>query len=77
MNTLSNVETRGGETLPPCARFAPAVIPEARSSKTGVSVRYVHDPNKSWFVFRASYGRENIAFNYLVEDGTYAYVAKR
>ena len=76
LNTLSIVETRGGETLPPCARFAPAVIPEERNSRTGVMIRYVHDPNRSWFLFRASYGRENIAFNYLVGDDTYAYVGK-
>ena len=77
MITLSNVETRRDENNSLCTRLTPDVIPEATSSKTGVSVRYVHDPNKRWFVFRASYGRENIAFDYLVEDGTYAYVAKR
>ena len=77
MNTLSNVETRGGETNPPCIEQQLDVIPEATSSKTGVSVRYVPTPQKNWYVFRASYGREDKALDILVEDGTYAYVAKR
>ena len=43
MSTLSNVETRRGEAKPPSVRLAPDTIPEAKSSKTGVSVRYVPD----------------------------------
>ena len=77
MSTLSNVETRRGEAKPPSVSLAPDTIPEAKSSKTGVSVRYVPDRNKSWYVFRASYGRENKALDYIVEDGTFAYIAKR
>ena len=77
MNTLSNVETRRGEANPPSVRVAPDTIPEAKSSHTGVSVRYVPTPGKSWYVFRASYGREDKALNYIVEDGTYVYIAKR
>ena len=77
MSTLSNVETRRGEAKPPSVRLTPDTIPEAKSSKTGVSVRYVPDRNKSWYVFRASYGRENKALDYIVEDGTFAYIAKR
>lgn len=77
MSTLSNVETRRGEANPPSVRLAADTIPEAQSSKTGVSVRYVPTPDKSWYVFRASYGREDKAADYIVADGTYAYVAKR
>jgi len=77
MNTLSNVETRRGEANPPSVRLAPDTIPEAKSSKTGVSVRYVPDGNKNWYVFRASYGREDKAAEYIIEDGTYVYIAKR
>jgi len=77
MNTLSNVETRRGEANPPSVRLAPDTIPEAKSSKTGVSVRYVPAPDKSWYVFRASYGREDKASDYIVEDGTFVYIAKR
>ena len=77
MSTLSNVETRRGEAEPPSVRLTSDTIPEAQSSKTGVSVRYVPDPTKSWYVFRASYGREDKAADYIINDGTYAYIAKR
>ena len=77
MCTLSNVTTRRGESNPPSVRFAPDAFPEAKSSKTGVSVRYVPEPNKRWYVFRVSYGREDRASDYLVEDGTYTYIAKK
>ena len=77
MSTLSNVETRRGEANPPSVRVAPDTIPEARSSQTGVSVRYVPTPDKSWYVFRASYGREDRAKDYIVADGTFVYIAKR
>ena len=88
MSTLSNVETGRGQQNPPSVRnlrsikategrLAPDTIPEAKSSQTGVSVRYVPAPNKKWYVFRASYGREDKAFDYIVADGTFAYIAKR
>ena len=77
MSTLSNVITRGGEANPPSVRFTPDAFPEAKSSKTGVSVRYDVTPDKKWFVFRASYGREDKASDFLVEDGTYTYIAKK
>ncbi|MBO5539172.1 MAG: UpxY family transcription antiterminator [Prevotella sp.] len=77
MNTLSNVETGRGQANPPSVRVAPDTIPEAKSSQTGVSVRYVPAPDKQWYVFRASYSREDIAFDYIVADGTFAYIAKR
>ena len=50
---------------------------EAKSSRTGASVEYTYDPAKKWYVFRASYGREDKASDFLVEDGTYTYIAKR
>ena len=77
MSTLSNVGTRRGEAKPPSVRVAPETIPEAKSTQTGVSVDYVPDRNKSWYVFRASYGREDKASDYIIEDGTYVYIAKR
>ena len=77
MSTLSNVETGRGQANPPSVRVAPDTIPEAKSSQTGVSVRYVPTPGKSWYVFRASYGREDRASDYIVEDGTFVYIAKR
>ena len=77
MSTLSNVATRGGEANPSSVRLTPDTIPEAKSSQTGVSVEYVPIPGKSWYVFRASYGREDKALDYIVGDGTYVYIAKR
>ena len=77
MSTLTNVETRRGEAIPPSVGHSSDTIPEATSSKTGVSVRYVPDPTKNWYVLRASYGREDKAADYIVGEGTYAYVAKR
>ena len=77
MNTLSNVTTRRGESNPPSVGLTPDAFPEAKSSKTGVSVKYAPDGNKNWYVFRVSYGREDKASNFLVEDGTYTYIAKK
>ena len=77
MSTLSNVETGRGQAKPPSFRVTPETIPEAKSTQTGVSVRYVPTPEKRWYVFRASYGREDKASNYIVEDGTFVYIAKR
>lgn len=77
MNTLSNVEIRGGEEKPPSTRLTPDALPEAKSSQTGVSVEYAHDEGKKWFVFRASYGRVDKASDLMINDGTYVYVARR
>ena len=77
MSTLSNVETGRGQAKPPGVRVAPETIPEAKSLQKGVSVRYVPAPDKKWYVFRASYGREDKASDYIVEDGTFVYIAKR
>ncbi len=77
MSTLSNVKTRRSEDRPISASVAPDTIPEAISSQKGVSVRYVPTPNMSWYVFRASYRREDKAHDYIVENGTYVYISKR
>jgi hypothetical protein len=47
MGTLSNVTTRRGELNPPSIRFAPDAFPEAKSSQTGVPVRYVPEPKST------------------------------
>ena len=59
--------------------FAPIAYPEAKSSRTGVSVEYTHDATgvKRWYVFRASYGRAQQAVDYLIRQGIYVYVPKR
>ena len=75
--TLSNVKASGEGIQSPSIEFAFNAIPEVKSSDSGVSVRYVHDVGKQWYVLRASYGREDRALDYIVADGTYGYVAKR
>ena len=57
MSALSNANTRRGGQKPPHIGFASNVIPEAKGFPTGVSVEYVSDPAKQWFVLRVSYGR--------------------
>ena len=56
--------------------FASFAFPEAKSSKTGVSVRYVPDEDKEWYVLRIKYGLAQTVANAIIEDGTYVYVAK-
>jgi len=74
MDALTNAETYEKTG----SGFAPTAIPEAKSSHTGVSVRYVRDTDsKKWYLFRASYGREDLAADYLINAGIYAYVPKR
>ncbi|MBP5772010.1 MAG: UpxY family transcription antiterminator [Bacteroidaceae bacterium] len=88
MSTLSNVRSGRSQKQSPSVRdlrsieaavgrLSPETLPEARSSRTGVSVRYVPDSSKRWYVFRASYGRVEKASDYIIEDGTYVYIAKR
>lgn len=77
MGTLSNVEIHRSEAHSQGVRLTPDAIPDAVSTQTGVSVRYAQSPEKKWFVFRVSYGREDKASDILIEDGTYTYVAKR
>ena len=55
--------------------FASFAFPSVKSSKTGVSVEYVHDPRKSWYVFRILYGHTVQVADYLIDDGVYAYLA--
>lgn len=74
MTTLSDVNTRRGESRPPDIGFAPNVIPETNSSRTGVSVRYALDENKKWFVLRATYGRANKVYDIIQKDGQEAYI---
>ena len=79
MSTLSNVTSRRGEKMinPPSVGTSSDAIPEADSLQIGVSVEYAHDPSKKWFVFRASYGREDRAREFMENDGSFVYIAKR
>lgn len=53
------------------------VIPAANNAREGVTVRYIHDNDKQWYVLRASYGREDTACETIVADGIYAYIPKQ
>ena len=59
----------------PCLGLASYAFPSVKSSKTGVSVEYVPAPNKLWYVYRILYGHTMEVADYLIEHGTYAYVA--
>ena len=80
MSTLANVDIRTYRAENKCtgrtgaANEGISIIPKATNKQTGVSVEYVPDPNKDWYVLRASYGRERRAYEYMIEDGTYSYL---
>lgn len=50
-------------------------FPEAKSSQTGVSVRYAPAADKQWFVLRIKYGKAQTVADSIIEDGTYVYLA--
>ena len=72
MNALSNAD----RVVPdPRTGLASCALPEAKSSKTGALVAYTPDPDKRWYVFRITYNREQLAADYLIDQGIYAYLA--
>ena len=52
------------------------VFPEAKSSQTGASVKYVPDEDKQWYVLRIKYSKSQAVADAIIEDGTYVYLAK-
>jgi len=72
MNALSNANITDEQ---PCSGSTPSAFPRVKSANSGVSVEYARDPAKRWYVFRALYGQARKATDYLIEDGTYAYLA--
>ena len=56
--------------------LSPFAFPEAKSSKTGVSVRYTLCEEREWYVLRIKYGHMQAVTDAIVEDGTYVYLAK-
>lgn len=56
--------------------FVPFAFPEAKSSRTGVSVRYAPAEDKQWFVLRIKYGQVQAVADAIIEGGTYVYLAK-
>lgn len=77
MCTLSNVSAPEGEPTPSNVSPAADIPSEAKNIRIGVSVKYVHDPSKKWYVLRATYGREKSAYEYIINDGTQAYLPQR
>ena len=72
MNALDNANIKDENS----SGFASFAFPEAKSSKTGVSVRYVPCEDKAWYVLRIKYGQAQTVADTLIEDGTYVYLAK-
>ena len=56
--------------------FTSFALPEAKSSKTGVSVRYAPCKEKAWYVLRIKYGQVQAVSDAIIEDGTFVYLAK-
>lgn len=67
MRTLTNVTPEKGNISSPNIGFTANVSPN--KTNEGVSVRYIPDPTKKWFVLRASYHREKKAYDYLMNLG--------
>ena len=59
-----------------CSGLASFAFPEAKSSKTGVSVRYAPCAEREWYVLRIKYGQVQTVADAIIEDGTYVYLAK-
>ena len=72
MNALYNANI---PNVSPRLGFASYAFPSVKNSKTGVSVEYVPDPHKKWYVYRIQYGHTIQVADYLIDHGTYAYVA--
>ena len=70
MNALDNANIEK-----PRSGLASFAFPEAKSSKTGVSVEYVPSPDRQWYVLRIKYGKAQAVADSLVEQGTYVYLA--
>ena len=72
------MENREGGMNPSGTGLTPdATLCNKDYTQTGVSVRYTFDPDKQWYVLRASYGREIKAYDYLLSIGVVAYLPFR
>ena len=57
MGTLPDVNARRDGTESPCPGLTSSAPLKTNIAGDGVSVRFAPDPNKKWYVLRASYGR--------------------
>ena len=72
MNALDNASIK----VDNCVGFASFAFPEAKSSKTGVSVRYTPCEDRKWYILRIKYGMVQAVADAMVEDGAYVYFAR-
>ena len=72
MNALDNASIKDEN----CTGLTSFALPEAINTKTGVSVRYAPDEDKTWYVLRIKYGQAQAVADAMIEDGTYVYLAK-
>lgn len=71
MNALDNANIEDST----CSGLASFAFPMAKSSKSGVSVEYVHDETKQWYVLRILHGQVINISDLFISDGNYAYAA--
>lgn len=72
------MENREGGMNPSGTGLTPdATLCNKDYTQTGVSVRYAFDPDKQWYVLRATYGRELKAYDYLISKRVVVYVPFR
>ena len=72
MNALDHANITDCNNSSGLASFA---FPEAKSSQTGLTVRFVPSPDKKWYVFRTLYGHAQQVSDFLVEQQVYSYLA--
>ena len=72
MNALDNASIKDEN----CTGLTSFALPEAINTKTGVSVRYAPDEDKTWYVLRIKYGQAQAVADAMIEDGNYVYLAK-
>ena len=72
INALNNASIKDEN----CSGLTSFAFPEAKSSKTGASVKYAPYAERKWYVLRIKYGQVQTVADAIIEDGTYVYLAK-
>ena len=66
MSTLVNVAPDGDRKVSPYVRLTSDV--SLNNTQNEVSVRYALDPDKQWYVMRATYHREKKAYDFIINQ---------
>lgn len=74
MNALLSAHTKDGQARPPYAGLTSNVLPEAKSSQTGVSSEYVPKDNHNWYVLRITYNRTQKACGIISTSNVQAFM---